>query len=71
MDKEMANARVDCPDLEVGDLGLRVFRGERIMHGGCNLCTYSEKYRVVNVIQLRNLEFRLCDKCKKKLKKLL
>jgi len=42
-----------------------------VMDGSCNHCTDRDRYKVVNVIELRGMSFRLCDKCKKALKKLL
>ena len=71
MDKDMADANVSWTPVNVTDLDLKVRRGDKVMDGGCNHCTDRDRYRKITVIELRGMSFRLCDKCKKMLKKLL
>jgi hypothetical protein len=42
----------------------------RMMYGSCNACTNREGNTVTN-IDLRGMSFRLCDGCRKSLKKAL
>ncbi len=71
MDKDMANAKTGFTPVNVTGLDLSIRRGKKLMEGGCNVCTDRDRYKIVNVIEMRSLSFRLCDKCKKELKKLL
>jgi hypothetical protein len=39
--------------------------------GSCNACNQSERYLVVTEVRLTTLTFRLCDPCRKSLKRKL
>ena len=70
MDKEMANAKIKFIPVTIKELDFNFRRGKRIMEGSCNMCT-DRDYEEVNVIEMRSLSLRLCDKCKKMLKDIL
>lgn len=48
---------------------------DRLMAGSCNACTDVSRdrnaYETVTEVDLRGLSFRLCDRCRVKLKELL
>ena len=71
MDKDIAKAKTNFISVNVSDLKMNVRREDKIIEGYCNNCTDKDGYRKINVIELRNISFRLCDKCKKMLKKML
>ena len=71
MDKDMKNAKTDFTPVEIKNLNLNVRRGNKTTEGGCNHCTNRDSYEEVNIIELRSMSLRLCDKCSKMLKKLL
>jgi hypothetical protein len=66
----MAKAKTDFTPVEIKELDFNLRRGKKVMEGGCNMCV-DRDYEEVNVIEMRSLSFRLCDKCKKMLKKIL
>ena len=71
MDKDMAKANPNSTPVDVKELIFRVFKGTKLMNGGCNMCVDRDSYEVVNVVEMRSLSFRLCDKCRKNLKEML
>ena len=65
----MAYAKRDTiPKYRAKELEFNVSRGKKLMVGSCNMCVDRDSYEEINIVEMRSLSFRLCDKCKKQLK---
>jgi len=71
MNKDMKEVKTNFSPVNVRELGLNIRRGKKDKEGSCSLCNDRDRYDIVNVIDMKSLSFRLCDKCKKLLKKIL
>ncbi len=60
---------MDTDNLDLAHISAN--RRHRQDAGSCNACSGQKFYQVVTEITLRTLTFRLCDECRKELKRKL